>query len=209
MSKLLQQLRLALCETTATTCFSYTQPRRRRAARKRDAVDSLIEMSKSDNELVEASSLWMESRSKIIAAGLQDHPIYRSVLSTLSNKIANITEAEAYLLHEELNPLLEKADSGPAPGGEFEDVHAKFVKAFEGEFGVTATHWEPVAEGLFLFTDTADTMKLSRTLDNVRRFAHSKQYLVLKKGTTDDTRVNTDARWIFIYDQNASHDSDK
>ena len=207
MSNLLQQLRANLIETTATASFaSYSQPRRRRM-RKRDAVDRIIERSKLDESLVDASALWMESRTKIMEAGLQYHPIYRSVMVTLRDRADTITESEIYDLHEELNPLLEKADSSPMIGGDFIPVHDKFVKAFAREFKVEVTHHEPVAEGLFLYTDTADTVALSRVLNDVRKFAHKHKYVVLKKGTTDDTRVNNDAKWIFVFDQNASKPS--
>lgn len=208
-SKLLHQLRTQLHETSSTASIVAltSGTGRRRRKRNRDAIDKLVEAAQHDSSLTEACLLWSGTRSKVRANGLSDHPLYRSTLVTLESKMGTLTEREALDLHENVESLLETADSTGLMGDEFVKIHKHFVELFKAKFKVEIDRWDPVAEGLYLYTDVEDTAKLSHCLEDIRNYAHKHSYILIKKGTTDDTSVGTDdAQWGFIYDQNQTEE---
>lgn len=207
-SNLLHQLRIQLHETSSTAAIvaitGGAASRRRR--NRRDAVDQLVGAAQANPSLAEACLLWTETRSKIRAAGQIDHPVYRSTLSTLESRLPTLTEREAIDLHENVEPLLDTADSTGLMSDEFTKIHKRFVDNFASKFKVEITRWDPVAEGLYFYTGAEDTTELAHKLEEIRHYAQKHSYIMIKKGTTDDTRVGTDdAQWGFIYDQNQTN----
>ncbi len=160
-------------------------------------------MAQTNPSLTEACLLWTGTRSKVREYGMADHPIYRSTLVTLDSKIPTLTEREALDLHENVEILLETADSTGLMSEEFIKIHKRFIENFSAKFKIEVTHWDPVAEGLHIYTGAEDTAAMSHRLEEIRHYAEKHSYILIKKGTTDDTRVGTDdAQWGFIYDQN-------
>lgn len=204
MSKLLTMLRAELAETSSTVSIaSYsTGPLgRRRRKKSRDPVDALIETAarSRDFDLQEAAVLFLEARSHVTFTGSNTQRLYTSTMQLLREHGPGITADSAFSLYARLNPLLETGSSEPAAS---QDVHKPFTSALAKEFDIEILNQTPVNDGIFVHVSREHSGILAAAPE-LRDFAASHGYLVLRRGTTAG---DEDQTWVFVAAPNVKGD---